>query len=346
MKKATLKESFIRYCEINKFEKNKKQIEIIDLLSNFVKPQKKLINLFIKSKEKLCFYLYGNVGLGKTMILDYFYEFIKVPKFRVHFNEFMISFHDFRHKNKSNSIKDFVKKIKKYELIYLDELQVTNIVDAMILGKLFETIFAQNIKILITSNIKIDDLYKDGLQRDQFLPFISILKKNSVHKRLIVGKDYRKSNSKFLKRVFSPLNEKNRFKFNQMFRELTKNLKKTENILNIKGRNFIITEFYQGVARFKFNQLCDANLGAEDYIKICDICKFIAIENIPVFSESNANQQQRFITLVDILYEKKIFLMITIEKSVEKMGSSKLLLIPFKRTLSRLLELTSKNPKI
>ena len=82
------------------------------------------------------------------------------------------------------------------------------------------------------------------------------------------------------------------------------------------------------------------------YIKICDICKFIAIENIPFFSESNINQQQRFITLVDILYDKKIFLMITAEKPFEKMGSSKLLLIPFKRTLSRLLELTSKNPKI
>ena len=112
MKKATLKESFIRYCEINKFEKNKKQIEIIDLLSNFVKPQKKLINLFIKSKEKLCFYLYGNVGLGKTMILDYFYEFIKVPKFRVHFNEFMISFHDFRHKINQIQLKILLKKLR------------------------------------------------------------------------------------------------------------------------------------------------------------------------------------------------------------------------------------------
>ena len=117
------------------------------------------------------------------MILDNFYSFINVSKQRWHFNEFMIEFHDFRHNNKNNSISAFVKKLKKYNLIYLDEFQVTNIVDAAILGKLFEKIFSENIQILISSNIKVDDLYKDGLQREQFFAFYKSYKRKFDTKR-------------------------------------------------------------------------------------------------------------------------------------------------------------------
>ena len=216
----------------------------------------------------------------------------------------------------------------------------------MILGKLFETIFSENIKVLITSNIKIDNLYKEGLQREQFLPFISIIKKNSIQKELIIDEDYRKVGSDKLQRAFSPINEKNTFKINQYFRELTKNSIKKEITINIKGRDFIIKEFYDGIARFDFKQLCDENLGSEDYIKISSICKFIVIENIPFFSEENSNQQQRFITLIDILYEKKIYLMVSMEKSLDKIGSSKRLIESFKRTSSRIFELTSPATKI
>jgi len=341
MKKSFLKDSFLKFCEEKKFEKNNRQIEIIDLLNNFIKQKKNLFNFFSKSKEKLCFYLYGGVGFGKTMIFNHFYNYINIPKQRSHFNEFMINFHDFRHKHKSNSITKFVRELKKNKLIYLDELQVTNIVDAMILGKLFETIFSENIKILITSNIKIDDLYKDGLQREQFLPFISIIKQNSIQKELIIDEDYRKLESKKFQRAFYPINEKNSFKINQLFRKLTKNKRKQKITLNIKGRKFIINDFYDGITKFDFRYLCDNNLGAEDYIKISDRCKFIVIKNIPIFNDENVNQQQRFITLIDILYEKKISLMVSIEKSLENLGSSKRLSIPFKRTSSRLFELTS-----
>jgi cell division protein ZapE len=290
--------------------------------------------------------LHGGVGLGKTMILNHYFDYIDIPKQRFHFNKFMINFHDFRHANKSNSINSFVQKLKRNKLIYLDELQVTNIVDAMILGKLFQTIFSENIKILISTNIKIDNLYKEGLQREQFLPFISIIKKNSIQKELIIDEDYRKVGSDKLQRAFSPINEKNTFKINQFFRELTKNLIKKEITINIKGRDLIIKEFYDGIAKFDFKQLCDENLGSEDYIKISSVCKFIVIENIPFFSEENSNQQQRFITLIDILYEKKIYLMVSMEKSLDKIGSSKRLIESFKRTSSRIFELTSPATKI
>ena len=283
------------------------------------------------------------MGVGKTMILNFVYNFLYMPKQRLHFNEFMINFHNYRHKmrGKDNSISAFVKDLKKYELIYLDEFQVTNIVDAMILGKLFETIFNENIKLILTSNIKVDDLYKDGLQREQFLPFISIIKENSFIKKLVLEDDYRKLGSNKLNRVFHPINEKNMFKVNQIFREITKNKKNTKIILNIKGRNFSIPNFYEGIARFDFKELCDVNIGAEDYIEITNKCKFIVIDNIPEFNNDNLDQQNRFITLIDILYEKRISLLISTSSNLENLGSSNTLKNPFKRTISRLYELTS-----
>ena len=339
----SLKDSFLFFYEKNKFEKNTKKLEIIDLLDNFHAPKKSLLNFFLPMNQKLCFYLYGQVGVGKTMIFNHYYKFINIAKQRLHFNEFMINFHDYRHKNKKNSITSFVQDLKKKnELIYLDEFQVTNIVDAMILGKLFKIIFQNKIKVLITSNTNIDDLYKDGLQRDQFMSFISIIKKNSIHKELVINQDYRKLESNKLERVFYPINEKNTFKMNQLFRKLTKNKKLKMIKLNVKGREFIISNFYDGIVKFDFKNLCDVNVGAEDYISIANICKFILIENIPNFNDLNINQQQRFITLIDILYEKKISLMISVQSKLNNISSSNKLAEPFKRTLSRLFELTSK----
>jgi cell division protein ZapE len=282
------------------------------------------------------------------MLLNFFYKNLDIPKQRLHFNEFMINFHDFSHANKEgggkNIIELFVKKIrKKYELIYFDEFQVTNIVDAMILGKLFETMFDENIKIILTSNIKINDLYKDGLQRDQFKPFINIMCEMCDEVELIIEKDYRKSSSNMLDRFFYPLNEETNFKINQIFRKLTKNKKQSSKNLEIKGRFFIIKNYFEKIARFDFDYLCNQNIGAEDYIKIAEVCNFIVIENIPKFNDKNINKQQRFITLIDILYEKKISLMTSSYADLENLGSSRALIGPFKRTLSRLYELTSIN---
>jgi cell division protein ZapE len=167
------------------------------------------------------------VGVGKTMILDFYYNHLSIKKNRMHFNEFMINFHDYRHQErtegKNGNIDRFVNKLKdQFDLIYLDEFQVTNIVDAMILGKLFETIFEKRIKVILSSNIKIDDLYKDGLQRDQFLPFLEIIKKNCIQHELIIDQDYRRSALSKLERFFYPVNEQSLFQINQIFRKLTK----------------------------------------------------------------------------------------------------------------------------
>ena len=204
-----LKKDFSNYCKVNKLKINNNQIRVIELLIKFyINCFNKSFFSFFKNKDKkLGFYLFGDVGVGKTMLLNFFYENLDIPKQRLHFNEFMISFHDFSHTNKEdekdNIIGSFVKNIsKQYELIYFDEFQVTNIVDAMILGKLFETMFDEDIKIILTSNIKINDLYKDGLQRDQFKPFINIMSEACIEMELIIEEDYRKSSSNMLDRFF------------------------------------------------------------------------------------------------------------------------------------------------
>ena len=337
-----LQDSFKEFCRQNKFEINSQQKEIIYLLEKFLIHKETFLSSFFQKKEKFCFYLYGNVGVGKTMLLNFVYDQLEMKKQRQHFNEFMISFHDFRHEKKDDStIKTFVKKIKeKYDLIYLDEFQVTNIVDAMILGKLFEIIFEEKIKIIITTNTKLNDLYKDGLQREQFLPFIKIIENFSIQKELLIENDYRTKNDEKFKEIFSPLNEKTSFRINQRFREFTRNKVKEKKIVKTKGRDFVIENFYSGVARFKFKDLCDKNLGAEDYINIANSCNHIFIEEIPKFNDENSNQQLRFITLIDIFYEKKISLTLSFEENFEDLSSSNKHSEIFKRTVSRLFEMT------
>jgi len=342
-----LKKLFINHCEDQQYEINQNQLDIINYLRIYYSENftQSFFSKFFKKKEnKLGFYLVGDVGVGKTMILNFFFNELEEKKLRLHFNEFMIKFHDFvfQNKDKEKAIELFVKNLEKdAQIIYFDEFQVTNIVDAMILGKLFKIIFQAKIKVIFSSNIKINDLYKDGLQRDQFIPFIKILENNSYEKELSIKEDYRSSNNISLERFLYPIDKSSNFKFNKFFRKITKNKNKTLKTLEIKGRKIVLENFYDKVAKFEFEELCNKNLGSEDYIKIAESCEFIFIKNLPDFNDDNSNQQQRFITLIDIIYEKKIPLMITSQVDLNFIKSAKNIAEPFKRTVSRLYELTS-----
>ena len=345
-----LNQLFQNHCKKNNLEINPNQLNLINELNHFYDlnfNQSFLKKIFSKKNSKPGFYLYGDVGVGKTMIFNFFLDQVNEKKLRKHFNEFMLNFHDFFHdrkdKNEENMINQFVKDLKsKASLIYFDEFQVTNIVDAMILGKLFDQIFKEDIKIIVTSNTKISELYKDGLQRDQFKPFIKIMEDQSIEHELKIEDDYRKSNDNQKQRYFYPLNEETNFKINKFFRTITKGKKQSSMTLNVKGRDFKIENFYEGIAKFDFNELCDQNLGAEDYLEIIKNCKFIVINQVPQFSDTNSNQQQRFITLLDVIYDKNISIAVTANQNLDKFTSSRLLEKPFKRTISRLYELTSK----
>ena len=342
-----LNKLFLSHCEKNKYEINQNQLEIVENLRNFYNNnfnQTFLKKIFKKKNTKLGFYLVGDVGVGKTMILNFFFNELKERKLRLHFNEFMIKFHNFiyENKDKEKGVELFVEDLrKKTQLIYFDEFQVTNIVDAMILGKLFKKIFEQKIKVIFSSNIRINDLYKDGLQRDQFIPFIKVLENSSQEKELLIEEDYRSSKNDNLDRFLFPINQSTNFKFNKFFRKITKNKIKTQKVLEVKGRKLKIQNFFEKVIKFDFSELCNTYLGSEDYIAIANNCNFIFIKNLPDFNEDNSDQQQRFITLIDIVYEKKIPLMITSYIDLKFINSSKSLKEPFKRTVSRMYELTS-----
>ena len=342
-----LKKFFLKHCKDQQYEINQNQLDIINFLKiyyteNFT--QNFFTRFFKKKKSKLGFYLMGDIGVGKTMILNFFFDELKEKKLRLHFNEFMVRFHDFifKNKDKENGIELFVKDLnKKTQIIYFDEFQITNIVDAMILGKLFKRIFEDKIKVIFSSNININDLYKDGLQRNQFIPFIKILENNCHERELLIKEDYRLSKNLDLKRFLSPINKSSNFTFNKFFRKISKNKNKTLKILKVKGRSLVLENFYEKVVKFEFEELCNKNLGSEDYIEIAKNCKFIFIKNLTNFNENNSNQQQRFITLIDIVYEKKIPLMITSQVDLNLIKPSKSIAERFKRTISRLYELVS-----
>ena len=344
-----LKKLFLNHCEVEQYEINQNQLNLINYLENYYKTNFKqnfFTKIFKKDYNMLGFYLVGDVGVGKTMILNFFFNELKNRKLRLHFNEFMIEFHNyiFHNEDKENGINNFVKDLnEKAEILYFDEFQVTNIVDAMILGKLFKRIFEEKIKVIFTSNIYSNDLYRDGLQRDQFIPFLKILEKNCHQKELLISEDYRSSGNVNLERFLSPIDKSTNFIFNKYFRKITKGKKQTLKILEVNGRKLSLKNFYDRVIKFEFDELCNRNLGSEDYIKISENSDFIFISNLPNFSENNSNQQQRFITLIDIIYEKKIPLMITSEVNLNSIRSYKSMEEPFKRTISRLYELTSMN---
>ena len=347
----SLKKSYLKHCEDKDLEINENQIKIVQKLNEYYNlnfNQSFIKKIFKDKKNKLGFYLVGDVGVGKTMILNFFFERLKEKKSRLHFNEFMIKFHDFIFENKKmgndNGLEKFVKNLSnKTKILYFDEFQVTNIVDAMILGKLFEKIFNENIKVIFSSNININDLYKNGLQRDQFLPFLKILKNNCTELELKIKEDYRATKNENLSRFLSPINNSSNFKFNKYFRKATKNKKLATKYIEVKGRKLVFENFHEGVLKVSFDEICNRNLGSQDYIEIAKESDFIFIENLPKFNEINSNQQQRFITFIDIIYEKKIPLMIKSEVELNSLESTNSMKKTFKRTVSRLYELTSQN---
>ena len=182
----SFKDTFDSFCKKNNIKKNEEQLNLVEKFDEFnaiINQDKTLLKkIFSKAPTQLGYYIHGDVGVGKTMICNEFYNYIDTKKKKTHFNKFMIEVHDFLQQNQKNDkaenlLTQYARSLKeKINFLYFDEFQVTNIVDAMILGKLFESLFEEKIFILITSNLKINDLYKDGLQRDQFLPFLKIIK--------------------------------------------------------------------------------------------------------------------------------------------------------------------------
>jgi len=295
-------------------------------------------------------YMYGGVGRGKSMLMDLFYDTINVRrKKRVHFHSFMLDIHDRLNKISADNpdeidpLKKIVEDISKESwLICFDELQVTDIADAMILGRLFKGLFEKNVVIVVTSNRPPDDLYKDGLQRDQFLPFIEIFKsKLNIHS--LDGKtDYRLKRIKGLSTVyFTPLGKKSETFLANGFSELIRKHEPRSTTLVAQGRKLKVNKMYKDVALFTFAELCEKPLGSADYIEISKQFNTIFLSDIPKMGPENRNEAKRFVTLIDELYEHKVKLICTAEANPTDLYSSGDFSFEFERTSSRLIEMQS-----
>jgi cell division protein ZapE len=291
-------------------------------------------------------YLYGDVGRGKSMLMDLFFEACPIKqKRRVHFLTFMQEVHQFVHQrrleNKYDTIPALAKKIRaSSRVLCFDEFHVHDIADAMIMSRLFTQLFNLGLVIVATSNSQPNDLYRDGLQRDSFLPFIKLLQETSIVVALTAEKDYRCSNQEHIQQnYYWPLDQNANTFLLKQFDNLTNKATKETKTLSILGRDLVLTVANNTMAYTSFHYLCGQALGPADYLAIAQQFEYIFIANIPELSNRHINEAKRFVTLIDALYEHKVKLICTAEASVDKLYIKGKNAFEFKRTSSRLAEM-------
>jgi len=299
-------------------------------------------------------YLYGGVGRGKSMLMDLFFETAPVePRRRVHFHEFMIEIHDAVHawrqaqKTRKNKETDPLPKLAveiaaDASLLCFDEFHVTDIADAMILARLFEALFQAGVVVVATSNWPPDDLYKDGLQRDSFLPFIDLMKQRLDILHLACDTDYRLIHMKSIKAYHAPLGPAATRALEAAFDDLAGGAAPQTETLLVKGRSISVAHAARGVGRFTFDELCRQPRGAEDYIAIARHFHTVLLDGVARLGEQNRNEAKRFMTLIDALYEHKVKLIMAAEAAPHDLYRGDSHAFEFERTVSRLMEMQSK----
>lgn len=296
-------------------------------------------------------YIYGEVGRGKSMLTDLFFDGAPVAaKRRVHFHAFMREVHErlkaWRDKTKGSQrdpIEPLAKELSQEAwLLCFDEFQVDNIADAMILGRLFECLFEAGVVVVATSNRVPDDLYKDGLQRDRFLPFIDLIKHKLDVMELASPNDYRLGRVMGGKVYFCPDDANARARMDSAFKELC-GADGAPDYLVIKSRQIEIPRAHQHTAYFSFADLCERPYGAGIYLEIATHFDTVFIEGIPLLSPQNRNEATRFVHLIDAFYEHKVKLVCSAAAAPQDLYVSGDGSFEFQRTVSRLMEMQSQD---
>jgi cell division protein ZapE len=299
-------------------------------------------------------YIYGDVGRGKTMLMDLFFAASPVVrKRRVHFHEFMGDVHErirvFRQKprpgdNGEDPIGLAAAAIAQESwLLCFDEFHVTDIADAMILGRLFARLFELGVVVVATSNVAPDELYKDGLNRSLFLPFIALIKRHMEVVELAARTDFRLQNLAGAPVWHVPADAKADAALDQAWRRLTGGQAGAPQDLIVLGRVLKVPRAAKGVARFTFHQLCEAPLAAADYLKLAHEFHTLIIDHIPVLGEEARNEAKRFIILIDTLYDNSVKCLASAaaEPDMLYLGREGFEAQEFRRAASRLIEMRS-----
>lgn len=294
-------------------------------------------------------YLWGDVGRGKSMLMDLFYDKLPIEKKRrVHFHAFMQEVHGRIHswrqlKPKADLIKWVVEEMaQEVHVLCLDELQVHDITDAAIISRLFTLLFQYGVSVVFTSNRPPMDLYKDGIQRDQFLPFIDLIERRLDVLKIKSNTDYRLEQLRAIRETYvHPLGEKADDFIYRTYRTLTQDHSSDAITLHVKGRRIEIEKAACGVAWLTFAELCERPLGAADYLEISALFHTVLLQNIPILSPEKRNEAKRFVTLIDTLYEHKVKLICSAEAPPEALYPTGDGSFEFARTVSRLLEMQS-----
>ena len=299
-------------------------------------------------------YMWGGVGRGKTMLMDLFYDHTHVSERKhVHFHAFMQEvhrrLHTFREAQKSGKVpksSDPLQALAKVIvgqawLLCFDEFHVTDIGDAMILGRLFEALFEQGIVIVTTSNRHPNDLYKDGLQRERFLPFIDMLNEKMTVLQLDSDIDYRLQRLREMDAYLSPANDQASEKLQSDFHALSIGIEPQKRDLNVNGRIITIEKAAEGVGLTSFPEMCVQPLGAGDYLALANAFHTFILDGIPKLGPHNRDQAKRFVTLIDALYDHKTKFICAAETPPTELYTQGDGAFEFERTVSRLLEMQS-----
>lgn len=300
-------------------------------------------------------YIYGSVGRGKSMLMELLVDALPEQTWRVHFIDFMRDIHKRldvqREKNERDPMVGVINDISaSYRLLALDEMQVENIADAMIVGRLFEGLFNKGVVLVTTSNRHPKDLYKSGLNRDRFEPFIKEIENNCEVVCLDGSTDYRGTHARggndqngyYNGYYFAPLNSKSQVKLDKAWVKCTKSQAKSSPLnLDVGGREWIIKSFENGCARVDFGQACEEARGAADYIALSEKAHTVFIDNMPILTNEYTSAARRFVTMIDVFYEAKTKLYMRMDAPLDKIHSDQNTSFIFNRTLSRLNEMAS-----
>lgn len=298
-------------------------------------------------------YIWGDVGRGKTMLMDLFFNHIEVEKKRrVHFHEFMAEVHEgiaaFRksERGKENGRRDPIPYvtapiIEKVKLLCFDEFHVNDITDAMLLSRLFGQLFEAGLVVVATSNVPPEGLYKNGLNRQLFVPFIELLQQKTKVLRLDVDHDYRREKLEEQPIYFFGHDDKAQAGLDRVWNNLTGGQAGESENIDLQGRTFSVPQQALGVMRIGFKQLCEAPLGSRDYLRLSHHYHTFIIDEIPYLDRARSDAAKRFILLVDTLYDRGCKLSASFAAPLDELSGDDQTAFEFQRTLSRLVEMRS-----